>query len=194
MSQDDLQKLMKAIQQLSASGNREQAAQMLAMLQNMLENLHMTKGGSGGKGRPAEQGAQRGDPGIGDLMGKQRGLLDKTMRQQQGKGDPKDGGAARPGAAAGRTAARSWTRSMQKLDPKTGRRRWARPARRWTRRSNALSQQDLANASNAQKNALDADAQGRRRAGQADAGQRSERPGRAGTIRWAAGRSATATA
>ncbi len=27
------------------------------------------------------------------LMGKQRNLLDKTYRQQQGAGDPKDGGA-----------------------------------------------------------------------------------------------------
>ena len=35
------------------------------------------------------------------MMGQQRDLLDKTLRQQQGKGDPKDGGAARPGQAAG---------------------------------------------------------------------------------------------
>ncbi len=39
ISRDDLQKMMKAIQQLAASGNREQAAQMLAVLQNMLENM-----------------------------------------------------------------------------------------------------------------------------------------------------------
>jgi hypothetical protein len=30
--------------------------------------------------------------GLGDLMGRQRGLMDKTYRQQQGAGDPKDGG------------------------------------------------------------------------------------------------------
>ena len=45
-----------------------------------------------GRQHAAGQGAQRRDPGLGDLMGKQRALLDKTFRQEQGKGDPKDGG------------------------------------------------------------------------------------------------------
>jgi hypothetical protein len=31
--------------------------------------------------------------GLSDLMGRQRQLMDKTYRQQQGTGDPKDGGA-----------------------------------------------------------------------------------------------------
>ena len=29
---------------------------------------------------------------LGDMMGQQRSLIDKTMRQRQGNGDPKDGG------------------------------------------------------------------------------------------------------
>jgi hypothetical protein len=68
---------------------------MLAMLQSMLENLHMTNGSGSGSGANTPQNKVLSDAiqGLGDLMGKQRSLLDKTFRQQQGKGDPQDGGA-----------------------------------------------------------------------------------------------------
>ena len=95
MSQADLEALMKAIEQLAQSGDRAQAEQMLALLQNLLENLRMTSGnGSGGQGKPSPQDKALSDAiqGLGDLMGKQRGLVDKTFREGQGKGDPKDGG------------------------------------------------------------------------------------------------------
>lgn len=94
MSQQDLETLLKAIEQMAQSGDRAQAAQMLAMLQNMLENLHMTNGSGSGSGANTPQNKALSDAiqGLGDLMGKQRSLLDKTFRQQQGKGDPKDGG------------------------------------------------------------------------------------------------------
>ncbi len=92
MSQQDLQALLKAIQQLAQSGNRAQAAQMMALLQNLLENLHMTNGSGQGQTSPKDKALSDAIQGLGDLMGKQRGLMDKTYRQQQGKGDPKDGG------------------------------------------------------------------------------------------------------
>jgi len=94
MSQQDLETLLKAIEQMAQSGDRAQAAQMLAMLQNLLENLHMTNGIGSGSGANTPQNKALSDAiqGLGDLMGKQRSLLDKTFRQQQGKGDPKDGG------------------------------------------------------------------------------------------------------
>jgi uncharacterized protein (TIGR02302 family) len=91
ISPDDLDKLLKAIQQAAQSGSRESAARMLAMLQSLLENLHMTQGGSGGAhSDSALSGAIQG---LSDLMGRQRELMDKTYRQGQGTGDPKDGGA-----------------------------------------------------------------------------------------------------
>ncbi|HEY1632523.1 MAG TPA: DUF4175 family protein [Rhizomicrobium sp.] len=92
ISPDDLEKLLQAIQQAAQSGSRESAAQMLAMLQSLLENLHMVQGNGQG-------GAQSDNPltgaiqGLSDLMGRQRELMDKTYRQSQGTGDPKDGGA-----------------------------------------------------------------------------------------------------
>ena len=96
MSQADLETLLKAIEQLAQSGDRAQAEQMLALLQSLLENLHMTNGPGSGSGNaqasPQDKALSDAIQGLGDLMGKQRALVDKTFRQGQGKGDPKDGG------------------------------------------------------------------------------------------------------
>jgi len=86
---EDLQALLKAIEQLAQTGNREQAQQLLAMLQSMLENLHMTAGAGGSQQDNAQNKALQG---LSDLMGKQRDLMDKTYREQQGNPDPKAGG------------------------------------------------------------------------------------------------------
>jgi uncharacterized protein (TIGR02302 family) len=86
----DLQALLRAIQQLSQTGARAQAQQLLAMLQSLLENLHMTAGPGGGQQDKALSDAIKG---LGDLMGKQRQLLDKTFREREGNPDPKDDGA-----------------------------------------------------------------------------------------------------
>jgi len=90
LGMNDLEALLKAIQELSQSGDRAKAMQLLAMLQAMLENMQVTNSGGAGQGDQATDQALRD---LGDLMGKQRLLLDKTFRQGQGNGDPKDGGA-----------------------------------------------------------------------------------------------------
>ena len=84
----DLAALLKAIAELSQSGDRLRAMQLLAMLQELIENLQVASGP--GSGSLADDQALRD---LSDLMGKQRMLLDKTFRQSQGTGDPKDGGA-----------------------------------------------------------------------------------------------------
>jgi uncharacterized protein (TIGR02302 family) len=94
MSQDDIQKLMDMIKQLSEAGQREQAAQMLAMLQNLLENMRMTQGQNGqGQGQEGNKALNDAMNKLGETMGQQRGLLDKTFREGQGQGNPRDGGA-----------------------------------------------------------------------------------------------------
>ncbi|MDE2183411.1 MAG: DUF4175 family protein [Alphaproteobacteria bacterium] len=87
LGEQDLATLLKAIEQLTQNGDRARAAQLLAFLQQLLENTRVTTGGAGGTA--ADNEALRG---LGELMGKQRMLLDKTFRQSQGRGDPKDGG------------------------------------------------------------------------------------------------------
>jgi uncharacterized protein (TIGR02302 family) len=91
ISPEDLQKLLKAIQEASQAGARQSAAQMLAMLQNLLENLHMTQG-SGSGSSAMDKKLSDAIQGLSGLMGRQRELMDKTYRQSQGAGDPKDGG------------------------------------------------------------------------------------------------------
>lgn len=98
LSPQDLDTMLKAIQQLAQSGARQQAQQLMALLQNMLENLRLSQGtGQGGQGSqgpqtPGQKALGDALQGLGNLMGRQRGLLDKTFRQQQGAGDPSDGG------------------------------------------------------------------------------------------------------
>ena len=92
ISPDDLDKLLQAIEQAAQSGSRQSAAQMLAMLQSLLENLHMTQGAGGGGGTPGDKAMSGAIEGLSDLMGRQRQLMDRTYRQQQGTGDLKDGG------------------------------------------------------------------------------------------------------
>jgi len=93
LSPQDLEAMLKAIQQLAQSGARDQAAQMLAMLQSLLENLHMTQGSGSGQMSPEEKALSDALGKLGEFMGRQRQLLDKTFREQQGNADPKDGGA-----------------------------------------------------------------------------------------------------
>ncbi|HKD48896.1 MAG TPA: DUF4175 family protein [Rhizomicrobium sp.] len=149
----DLDKMMKAIQQLSQSGNREAAAQMLAALQNMLENMRVSKSASG-NGQGGEQQNSELNQAIqqyGEMMGQQRALMDKTLRQQQGNGDPKDGGAQ--GLAKQQDQLRQkLNQAMQKL----GKRGEAlgKAGKAMDEAQKSLNSKDLANASNAENNAL----------------------------------------
>jgi len=88
LSEKDLAALLKVIEDMARSGNRAQASQMLALLQSLLENLHMTTGAGGGGSGQQDKELSDAIQGLGDLMGKQRGLLDKTFRQQQGGKSP----------------------------------------------------------------------------------------------------------
>jgi uncharacterized protein (TIGR02302 family) len=95
LNEQDLQTLLKLIQQMAAAGNREGAAQALAMLEDLIENMRMAQGGSGsgnGSGSPQDKKLADTVGKLSDMLGQQRNLLDKTYRQQQGSGDPKDGG------------------------------------------------------------------------------------------------------
>ncbi len=158
LSQDDLETLLKAIQQLAQTGARDQAAQMLAMLQNMLENMQMTAGASGGgKGQSPQDKAMTDAIGkLGDLMGKQRALLDKTLRQQEGAGDPKDGGEKGLAKKQGelRDALKEIEKGLGGQNPKPD--NLGRAGNSMGNAQNQLGGKDLDSASGSQKNALDA--------------------------------------
>ena len=157
ITQKDIDDLLKEIQRLSQAGQREQAAQMMAMLQNMMENLHMSQGGQGGQ---SQQGKALNDAiqKFSDMMGKERSLLDKTMRQKNGNGDPKDGGTQ--GLQGQQKSLRDQLNAtLQGMDPKL-RDKMGAAGSAMDQAQQSLGQKNLDNAGNAEKNALAALRQG----------------------------------
>jgi uncharacterized protein (TIGR02302 family) len=160
MSQQDLETLLRAIEQMAQGGARAQAAQMLALLQSLLENLHMTNGGGGGSGSgnsPQDKALSDAIQGLGDLMGKQRGLIDKTFRQQEGKGSPQDGG---PKGLA--DSQRQLHEQLNKVMKGLGEQKMDQPktlgdaGKAMGKAEGNLNEKDLLGAGGEQKNALDA--------------------------------------
>ncbi|HEX4079100.1 MAG TPA: TIGR02302 family protein [Rhizomicrobium sp.] len=150
----DIEAMLKAIQQLSQTGARARAQQLLAMLQNLLENMHPGGAGSGGQGDKALSGAIQG---LGDVIGRQRQLLDKSLRQGEGAGDPKDGGAK--GLAGQQGKLRSdLDRLLKGLGGRKlqGSDKLGDAGHAMGDAQNSLGQQDFNGAEQAQKNALDA--------------------------------------
>jgi uncharacterized protein (TIGR02302 family) len=89
----DLDDLLKAIQTLSQTGTRDKAAQLLAALSQLLQNLQVT----GGSPSPANQEMNKAVQGLSDLLGGQRELLDKTFRAQNGNGQSQPQGQGQDG-------------------------------------------------------------------------------------------------
>ena len=153
----DVQDLLKMIQQLSQAGDRQKAAQLLAMLQSMLENMRMSQGGKGDQGmqnKALNEKLQK----FGGLMGKQRSLLDKTFRQQQGQADPKDGGAQGLQKQQNELE-KELQDSLKGMDGKSAE-KLREAGRAMGEAQNSLGQKDLSSAGSAQNRALDALRQG----------------------------------
>ncbi|HEY2008518.1 MAG TPA: DUF4175 family protein [Rhizomicrobium sp.] len=160
MNQNDLNTLLKTIQQLSQAGDREAAAKLMAVLQSMLENLHTSQSAKGGNGEQTPQNKKLNDAiqKLGGLMGKQRDLLDKTFRQQQGQGDKKDGGAQ--GLQKQQNdLEKELQDSLKGMDGKSAE-KLREAGKAMGEAGQALGQKDMANAGSAQNQALDALRQG----------------------------------
>lgn len=148
---EDLEAMLKAIQQLAQTGAREKAQELLSMLQNLLENMH-----PGGKGSAqGDKAAGEAMKALGDIIGRQRQLLDKSLREGQGAGSPADGG--------GRGLAGQQGRLRQDLDrvlkglgngKRSGSEKFGDAGREMGNAQDALGQQSFDRAGGAQKNAL----------------------------------------
>ena len=153
LGMDDVQTLLKMIQELSQAGDRQKAAQLLAMLQSMLENMRMTQDGKAGPGtqnKALNEKLQK----LGGLMGKQRALLDKTFHQQQGRGDPKDGGA-KGLQQQQQSLEKELQDSLKGMDGKSAQ-KLREAGKAMGDSQNALGQKDFTNSGSAQNRALDA--------------------------------------
>jgi uncharacterized protein (TIGR02302 family) len=157
LGMNDVQTLMQMIQKLSQAGDRQQAAQLLAMLQSMLENMHMQQ--AGGQGESAQDKANNEAlQKFSNLMSKQRSLLDKTFRQRQGSPDPKDGGAQGL-AKQQQDLQKELQESLKGMDGKSAE-KLREAGKAMGEAQGALGQKDLENAGSAQNQALEAMRQG----------------------------------
>jgi hypothetical protein len=158
LGMNDVQQLLKMIQQLSEAGDRQKAAQLLAMLQSMLENMRMAQNGKGDQNGMQNKALNEKLQKFGGLMGKQRSLLDKTFRQQQGQANPKDGGAQALQKQQ-QDLEKELQESLKGMDGKSAE-KLREAGKAMGDAQNSLGQKDLTNAGSAQNRALEALRQG----------------------------------
>lgn len=97
INQQDLMDLLKAIEDLARTGDTAAASELMAQLQRMLEN--MTMSAQGGMNGPESELAGKIED-LSDLIGKQRALMDETLRRSQDEGaDASPDAGAQPGLA-----------------------------------------------------------------------------------------------
>jgi hypothetical protein len=90
----DLQTMLDSIQNLSRQGSRAAAQQMLSQLQNMLENMQAQ---GSAQMSPEQKATSEALEKLGDMIGQQRGLMDKTFREQTAREDPERVNPGTPG-------------------------------------------------------------------------------------------------
>ena len=95
----DLHKMLDQIREMARTGARDAARQLLAQLQDMLENMRVAQRNRGAQGKNGASGLMRG---MDELIGQQDRLLQRTFResQQGGQGLPLE----RPGASGSSAA------------------------------------------------------------------------------------------
>lgn len=86
MQQSDLDRMLDQIQELAQSGARDAAQQMLSQFQQMLDNMRAAgqQQGPGGQQNPMSEAMRE----LGDIIRRQRELMDQTFQQQQGNQQP----------------------------------------------------------------------------------------------------------
>ncbi len=107
LSQNDIDEMMRRIEELMQQGRMAEAMEMLEALRQMMENLQMTEGGNDPNG-PQSPGQQAME-GLQDTLRDQQGLADESFRElQQGRpGQPQPGqepGEGEEGSLAERQA------------------------------------------------------------------------------------------
>lgn len=98
VTQGQIQEIMDRIQQLMEEGRMDEAAEMMAQLNQLLDNLQMTRG-EGGDPLPGDQAME----GLGETLNDQQGLADETFQQLQDQFNQEDGQQDRQGDEPGKS-------------------------------------------------------------------------------------------
>lgn len=80
LRQEDIDRILKQIEELAKQGSKEQAQQLLSQLNDMLNNLQMRQ--AQGKNGQGDQMKQQMDK-LGDLMRRQQKMMNETHRLEQ---------------------------------------------------------------------------------------------------------------
>lgn len=118
ITREDLMKMLDQMRDMSRSGSRDAARDMLSQLQRMLENLKTARPGRPQQGQQGRNNQAMRE--MGDLMRKQQELMDQTFRRsqrgQQGQqGEGQEGGDGRSLAERQEELRRMLEEMMKKL-------------------------------------------------------------------------------
>ena len=97
MSQDQLQQMLDELQKMIDEGRMAEAAEMMEMLRQFMENMQVTQGdGQQGQGGAGQQAMRN----LGDALRDQQGLSDDAFKELQ-NGQPGEQGQPQPGQEPG---------------------------------------------------------------------------------------------
>lgn len=91
MRQSDLERMMDQIEEMAKSGNREQAQDLLAHLQEMMNNLQAGRQQQGQQGQQNSEMRQQMDK-LGEIMRRQQETMNETFRLDQMQRGEQQGG------------------------------------------------------------------------------------------------------
>lgn len=100
MGGNDLDAMLEALQDLTETGARDQARQLLNDLDQLLRNLEFQLGQNSGQGQGGSETMSKALEMLSDQLAEQRGLKDETFQQGEEPSDNGDNGApASPGTS-----------------------------------------------------------------------------------------------
>ena len=94
ITREDLERMMKELEDMSKGGNNDMAQQLLDQLDQLLQNLQPGGQQQAGEGSGSMEDMMQG---LGDMMKKQQRLMDDTQRQGQGQQPGQQGEGQQPG-------------------------------------------------------------------------------------------------
>ena len=96
LGQNDLEQMMRKMEQAAKNGSREQAQQMLSEMRDLMDRLQAQKSGEKGDKEAARQMQKKMDE-LGNMIGQQQKLMDDTFGEMKKQGDQGNNGKQQPG-------------------------------------------------------------------------------------------------
>ena len=91
LGQNDLERMMRQMEQAAKNGSREQAQQMLSEMRDLMDRLQAGKNGDKADREASRQMQKKMDE-LGDVIGQQQKLMDDTFNEMKRQGDQGDKG------------------------------------------------------------------------------------------------------